>query len=197
MARLTRKFLTALGIEDENVQDQIIEGHTETTNALKAERDKYKEDAEALPNVQKELDDLKAEKGDGNKWEEKYKSLKAEYDNYKTDVEAKETLAKKRSAYKKLLKDAGVSDNRIDLVLKVSEFDKIEFDNEGKIKDADKMKKSIQEEWKEFISKTEKTGANTPTPPDGGDKGRTSGRASELYKQHMQEKFGTKFEEAK
>ena len=48
---LTRKFLKALGIEDEKV-DEIISAHTETVDALKAERDGYKADAEKLPGVQ-------------------------------------------------------------------------------------------------------------------------------------------------
>ena len=41
---LTRKMLKAMGIEDEKI-DQIIEAHTETVDALKVERDQYKEDA--------------------------------------------------------------------------------------------------------------------------------------------------------
>ena len=43
----TRKFLSALGIEADKV-DQIIDAHTEVTDALKSERDKYKADAEKL-----------------------------------------------------------------------------------------------------------------------------------------------------
>ena len=51
---LTRKFLSALGIEEEKAE-QIIAAHTETVDGLKAERDKYKEDAEKLPATQNEL----------------------------------------------------------------------------------------------------------------------------------------------
>ena len=35
---LTRKFLSALGIEDDKV-DEIISAHTDTVNALKEQRD--------------------------------------------------------------------------------------------------------------------------------------------------------------
>ena len=42
---LTRKFLTALGIEADKV-DEIINAHAETVDALKAERDTYKDKAE-------------------------------------------------------------------------------------------------------------------------------------------------------
>ena len=60
----TRKMLKAMGIEDEKI-DQIIDAHSETVDALKADRDAYKEDAAKLAAVQKELDELKAKGDDG------------------------------------------------------------------------------------------------------------------------------------
>ena len=42
---LTRKFLSALGIEEDKV-DEIIKAHTETVDALKEQRDELKADAE-------------------------------------------------------------------------------------------------------------------------------------------------------
>lgn len=56
---LSRKSLKAMGLTDEQV-DSIIEMHAETVDGLKEEIHKYKADAEKLPGVQKELDDLKA-----------------------------------------------------------------------------------------------------------------------------------------
>lgn len=168
MARLTRKFLTALGIEDENVQDQIISAHTETTDALKEQRDGYKADAEKLPEVQKELDTLKEQSGD--KIKAQYDKLKKDFDSYKEEQQKKEITAKKKSAYKGLLKDAGVSASRIDAVLKVSDVDGIEFDDEGKIKDSDKLIESIKKEWAEFIVKSTEKGAQVGNPPANGGK---------------------------
>ena len=55
---MTRKFLKAMGIEEDQIE-QIIEAHTETVSALKDERDSYKEDAEKLADVQKELNTAK------------------------------------------------------------------------------------------------------------------------------------------
>jgi hypothetical protein len=53
----SRKALKAMGLTDEQV-DSIIELHTESTDAIKADRDKYKEDAEKLPDVQRQLDEV-------------------------------------------------------------------------------------------------------------------------------------------
>lgn len=163
MARLTRKFLTALGIEDENVQDQIISAHTEATDALKEQRDGYKADAEKLPEVQKELDTLKEQSGD--KIKAQYDKLKKDFDDYKEEQQKKEITAKKKSAYKGLLKDAGISASRIDAVLKVSDVDGIEFDDEGKIKDSDKLVENIKKEWADFIVKSTEKGAQVGNPP--------------------------------
>lgn len=60
---ITRKFLKGMGLTEEQV-DTIIEAHTETVDGLKSNVDKYKAEAEKLPDVQKELDELKAA-GDG------------------------------------------------------------------------------------------------------------------------------------
>ena len=81
---LTRKMLKAMGIEEEKI-DQIIEAHSETVDSLKADRDTYKEDAEKLKTVQKELDDLKAKGDDG--WKEKHDKLKGASDHIKAAKE--------------------------------------------------------------------------------------------------------------
>lgn len=189
---LTRKFLAALGIEQDKI-DEIIENHTETVDALKKERDRYKADAEKLPEVQQELDDLKkaAEKDGENPYKAQYDDLKNEYDNYKADVEAKDAKAKKTEAYRKLLKDAKVSEKRIDSILRVSDIDKLELDKDGNLKDADELKKKIQTEWEDFIVTERSKGAETSTPPTGGgDNGRTPSRAAQIAAQYAKNLYG-------
>ena len=53
---LTRKMLSAMGIDDEK-QDEIINAHIEVVNALKEERDNYKSDSKKAESLQKQLDD--------------------------------------------------------------------------------------------------------------------------------------------
>lgn len=175
---LSRKFLSAMGIDEDKV-DEIIKAHTETVDALKeqrdtykTERDSYKTEAEKLPKVQKELDDMKAaaEKGGKDTYKVKYEALKEDFDKYKKEQAEKETHEKKVEAYKGLLKEAGVSEKRIDAVLRVSDVDSIEFEDDGKIKDAGTIKKDIVKEWEDFIVKEDTQGANTSTPPAGNGK---------------------------
>ena len=166
---LTRKMLKAMGIEDEKVE-QIIEAHTETVTALKDERDAFKADAEKLPAVQKELDELKATDNKEDTYKVKYDALKEEFDSFKKEQSEKELRVKKEQAYKVLLQEAGVSEKRVDAVLKVSDIDSIELNEDGSVKDADSLKKGIETEWEDFIVRKETQGTQTPTPPQGSGK---------------------------
>lgn len=190
---LTRKFLAALGIEQEKI-DEIIENHTATVDALKEERDKYKNDAMMLPSVQKELDELKeaAEKNKDNPYKAQYEELKKEYEDYKNGIEAKETKAKKVDAYKKMLKEINVSEKRLDAIIKVSNLDSIELDKDGNIKGVDDLKKTAQEEWSDFIVKERTEGADTKTPPTGGGDGNVGkSRAAQLATRHYENLYGS------
>lgn len=184
---LTRKFLSALKIEDDTAEE-IIKAHLETVDPIKSERDKYKEDAEKLPAIQKELDKLKeeakktAENGDKDPYKVKYEAIKEEFENYKKDIADKEVKAKKTDAYKKLLKDAGVSEKRIEAVLKVSNVDGIEFDDEGKVKDSETLTKNIKEEWADFIQTSSTAGAKVANPPS-----QSSGEKPDLGKLSMED----------
>lgn len=195
---LTRKMLKAMGIEEEKIE-QIIEEHAETVNALKQQRDQYKVDAEKLPGVQKELDDLKeaAEKDGENPYKAKYEDLQQQFDDYKADVTAKETKAKKTAAYRKLLKDAKVSEKRLDSILKLSPVDDIELDDKGEIKDAADVKKKIEEEWSDFIVTEETHGAGSNNPPGGsggrqGAGGGSKSRAAMIQQQYQNSLYGSK-----
>ena len=163
---LTRKFLKALGLEDDKIE-QIIEEHTTIADRMNAEIEKYKAEAEALPRVQRELekaqDDLEAGKKDS--WKVKYEAVKEEFEGYKSEQTKKETRAAKEAAYRALLKQAGVSEKRLESVLKVSDVDSVELDEKGTIKGADKLTEGIKSEWADFIGTTSIQGAQTATPP--------------------------------
>lgn len=179
---LTRKFLSALGIDADKV-DEIINAHTETVDALKNERDKYKADAEKLPEVQKELDGMKEEaaKNSGkNPFEVKYNAIKEEFENYKKEQTAKETKVKKADAYKALLKEAGVSEKRIDAVLRVSDIDGLKLDKDGAVEGKDALLESIKKDWSDFIVTQGTQGARTPNPPANGG-GKTYKSKEEIY----------------
>ena len=163
---LTRRLLKGMGLTDEQM-DTIIVAHTGTVDGLKADVAKYKADAEALPEVQKQLEKAQAdlEAGKKDSWKVKYEAIKEEFEGYKTEQTAKETRSAKERAYRELLKAAGITEKRIDSVIRVSDLDGVELDDKGAIKGADKLTESIKSEWADFITTTQTRGAQTSNPP--------------------------------
>ena len=164
---LTRKFLEALGIEQAKI-DEIISAHTEVTNALKADRDNYKEKAEKYDETKTELDKAKSELEKVNKdeYKTKYESLESEFNKYKTDIAEKEVKGKKEEAYKKMLKEIGVNEKSIDAIVKVKDLSSLKLDDKGNIVDVDTLKESEKKDWEGFIIKSEEERQDPNTPPD-------------------------------
>lgn len=198
---LTRKLLTAMGIEAEKV-DEIIQAHMETVDGLKGEleeaqkaRDQYKKDADKLPKVQKELDEIKKEDGNNayqvkyDALKEDYDKLKGEFDTYKSDIQAKETKATKEKAYRSMLKEIGVAEKRIDAVLKVTNLDEIELDEKGAVKG--EAKEAAKTEWSDFIVTEGSQGASTATPPaNNGGESKKTGIAAKIAAEYHDSLYG-------
>lgn len=158
---LTRKMLKAMNIEEEKI-DQIIEAHTETVDGFKEKLNDYKDKAEKYDGVKKELDELKE---GGDDWQKKYEKEHSDFEAYKNDITAKETKRTKEHAIREFYKGVGVSEKRLDAVMKVTDLDSFELDKDGKIKDADKHTETAKSEWADFIETTTTRGADTATPP--------------------------------
>lgn len=177
---ITRKLLKGMGLTEEQ-QDTIIEAHTDTVNGLKADIDRYKADAEKLSAVQKELDDIKGKGDDGYK--SKYESEHKAFEEYKSGVAAEKATAAKEKALSAALLKIGITDKRVQSVARLAKGDglleKLELDENGGIKDADKLEKTLKEDYSEYITTTSTRGANSATPPanNGG-----SGITAEAFK---------------
>ena len=160
---LTRKALKAMGLTDEQV-DSIIEMHTDTVDGLKADISKYKGDAEKLPGVQKELDDLKAA-GDGG-WEEKAKDFEKKYNDLVAENKNKETKAAKESAAKAFFESKGITGNSLEIAMRGSSAEIAALDLDGeKIKDSSALDALVNGTFKALVSTTTTKGANIPNPP--------------------------------
>lgn len=196
---LTRKFLSALGIEAEKV-DEIIDAHTETVNGLKAEIETAKEGAEDSKKLESENKRLKselatlkeaAEKPDTYKV--KYEAIKEEFEEYKKGIETEKSEKSKRDAFKAFLKELGISEKRLDSVIKVSDLSKIKLDDDGKVKDEDgKLAESLKKEWEDFIVVEHSKGADTSKPPknDGGTDADDGKYAAQRAAKYYADKYG-------
>ena len=148
---LTRKLLKGMGLTDEQV-DTIIEAHTDTVDGLKADVTRYKADAEKLPGVQKQLDDLKAA-GDGG-YQEKYEKEHKAFEDFKANVTAKESKAAKEKAVRAYFESKNITGANLDLAMRGcgEEMAALELDGE-KIKDTKSLDALVDGTYKGLVSK--------------------------------------------
>lgn len=160
---LTRKLLKGMGLTDEQV-DTIIEAHTDTVDGLKADISKYKVDAEKLPGVQEQLDDLKAA-GDGG-YKEKYEKEHKAFEDYKSDITAKESKAAKEKAVRAYFEGKNITGANLDLAMRGcgEEMAALELDGD-KIKDTKSLDALVEGAYKGLVSTTQTKGANPANPP--------------------------------
>ena len=123
-------------------------------------------------------------------WEKKYNALKDQFDTFKADTEAKAKLADVKSAYRKLLNDAGIDPKRHDTIIKATVFDGMKLGEDGKLEKADDLKKSIETEWADFKVSTRTKGADVDNPPKDNDGNGANPRAAEIAKKFHERRYG-------
>lgn len=160
---LTRKLLKGMGLTDEQV-DTIIEAHTDTVDGLKADVARYKADAEKLPDVQKQLDDLK-EAGDGG-YKEKYEKEHSDFEAFKSDIAEKASKAAKEKAVRAYFESKNITGANLDLAMRGcgEEMAALELDGD-KIKDTKSLDALVDGTYKGLVSTTQTHGANPANPP--------------------------------
>lgn len=153
-----------MGIEDKAIES-IIEAHSETVNGLKAERDKYKEQAEKVPDLQRQLEEAQAAGNGSDEWEQKYNEEHQAFEDFKAQVATEKADAEKAQAYRGMLMAAGIDPKRIDAIMRVTDLSGVEMED-GKLKEAGKLEEAAKEEWADFVVKTFTKGSNPATPPE-------------------------------
>lgn len=160
---LTRKLLEGMGIEDKAIES-IIEAHSDTVNGLKADRDKYKEQAAKVPDLQKQLEEAQSAGNDTDEWEQKYNDEHQAFEDFKAQIEVERADAEKAQAYRGMLMAAGIDPKRIDAIMRVTDLSKVEMED-GKLKEPGELEKAAKEEWADFVVKTQTKGSNPANPP--------------------------------
>ena len=149
---LTRKLLRELGIDEENAE-RIIAAHTESTDALKSERDAV---SASLRDTERALQAAK-EQADGEK---------AAFAAYRAESERRYETQEKKSAYRALLSRAGIAEKYLDRVLGMTRLEDVPF-TDGAIPDAEERLEGIRREWEDFTVRSVTSGTVTAAPPEG------------------------------
>lgn len=156
-----RKILGDAHTDD--IENALVALHIGVVDQLKDERDRYKAEAEKLPDLQKELENIK-----GEDFKAKYENEHTAFEDYKAKIAREANEAKIKAAYRDLLSDCKVSDKRLDAICKVTDFSDMKLDKDGNLADPDKLKEAIKKDWSEFITQTQVRGVSVETPPDNG-----------------------------
>jgi hypothetical protein len=155
-------MLKGMNLSDEQV-DAIIEEHASAKDSLKQKISQLEHKLEENGDYQKKYEKL-ADEVKSDNWKEKFDKVNDEFKSFKNSIEKAKCEEKKRDAYRKLLKDSNVSDKQISAILKVTKFDDLKLDEDGKFVDQDKILDNIKDEWSGFIVNTQVDGIQTEKP---------------------------------
>ena len=168
MAKFTRaEVRNILGeAHTEDLENRLIALHLGVVDPLKDQLQTYKTDAEKLPAVQKELDDLKA--GDGD-YKAKYEAEAKAHKEYRQQIESEKETARTDADVLALCKEAGIArESSLRLIVKDFDRSKIERDKDGKITNRDALIKAVKTDYADFVGTPGNQGTPPATPPTGG-----------------------------
>jgi len=155
----------------DEIADKLVALHRGVVDPLKddldaAKRDatRYKADAEKLPGVQNELNELK-----GTDWKGKYESEHQSFEDYKGQVARDAEAVKAKAAHRKMLIEEGISEKAVDSILNATDYTKVKLGTDGALdkESAESLKKDITDRWSGFKVATRRRGENVATPPAG------------------------------
>lgn len=180
----TRAFLKANGLNDDQITS-VMEEHTAIVDRIRNELNGYKADAEKLPQVQQELDALK----NGEDFKAKFEKEHADFEQYKQDVARAAETEKVKAAYRKLLQDEKVGDKHLDSIMGITRFDALKLDKDGNLENLDALKKTIADQYGDFIVKTT-TKVHQPDTPPTNDNGGEGNSIRQLAAKWHDQRYG-------
>ena len=176
----------------DEIATKLVGLHRTVVDPLKdqlddAKRDatRYKAEAEKLPGVQKELDELKG----GEDWKAKYEQEKQAHDDYKAQVAREATAAKVKAAYRKLLTEEKISEKTLDSILNATDYSKMKLKDDGTLDGVEDLKKDIDTKWGGFRVSTRQRGEKVDNPP-AGDNGGADNSVREMAAKWHAKRFG-------
>lgn len=192
---LTNRMLKTMGIEEEQ-RDQIMEAHQDTLREIREERDRLKDEAAKVPDLQRQLQEAQeaAEAADGDEWRKKFEAEHKALEDYRHKVESEEQERSKAKAYRDMLVNkAKVDPKRVDRIMRLIDLSKVELDKDGAVKGADEAARAAAEEWADFVVTKRVAGSDPENPPAGdggkGPKG-VSDIAARVIREYNSRNFG-------
>lgn len=167
-ASFGRKWLAEIirndDLSTEEKENQIMSGHIAVTDGLKDKIEGLQTEADKAADLQKQLDGIKGGEDYKKKFEDEHKA----FEDFKKQTANAETAEKVKAAYRNLLTAEGISEKRLDAILKVTDLSGMKLDKDGNLENADELKTAINTEWGEFKTTVTQKGADVAKPPQTG-----------------------------
>jgi hypothetical protein len=177
----------------DDIASKLIALHRTVVDPLRDDLDsekrnaaKWKAEADKLPGVQKELDELKK----GEDWKAKYEKEHADFDEYKGQVAKDAQTAKVKAAYKQLLIEEKINEKALESVLNATDYSAMKLKADGSLDGLDGLKKDIAEKWGGFKTVTRQRGQQVNNPPAGGDNSGSDNGIRSLTAQWHAQRYG-------
>ena len=191
MAKFTRAEIRKIlgDAHSEEIENQIFALHLSVVDGLKDEIDKYKVDAEKLPEIQKELDKLKEHPAVDYK--KKYEDEHSAFEDYKKGIDAEKAKTAKNNAAKAYFEGKNITGTNLEIAMRGAkeEIDALVLED-GKIKDTAKLDALIGGTYAGLVVEKSTTGVQTATPPSNNSGKVANTRAAQLYKEHYEQLYG-------
>lgn len=161
---VTVKALEEMGIEGDKME-KIIEMHLETVNALKGKIENYKVDALKIPEMSKKLEELENAIKVSDEYKTKYEQETKSFSDFKRQLETEKVNDSKKSAYKKLLEENKVKQNKWDLIMRTVKLDDLNLKEDNTLENSEDLNKAIVTDWADFIEHEFTEGVKVARPP--------------------------------
>ena len=169
---------------------RLWEAHSDAINDIKAERDKYAEQAKQIAALTTERDTLKQQLADAKKSGGDAQKIQEAFDAYKQQVETEKKNCDADNRREKAADqqgDAGETCRPCDGKARTGWH---RTRRQGRNQDGDKLIDALKGEYGDLFSTQQQQGTPTTTPPSGGNATHGSGRAAALAAKYAQDMYG-------
>ena len=155
---LSRTDLKLIGLNDDQIES-VIAAHSETVSALKqkyseleARYSSVKENADRLPAVQKELDELK--KSD---FKAKYEAEQSAHNALKESLSREKARAAKETAVKAYYEGKNIKGNNLTIAMRGTDLDRLQLDDSGNLADTAALDVLVDGDFKPLVTTARRT----------------------------------------
>ena len=155
---LSRTDLKLIGLNDDQISS-VIAAHSETVSALKQKyselETKYnsaKESADRLPDVQKELDDMK--KSD---FKAKFEAEQSAHNALKESISREKAHTAKEKAVRAYYEGKNIKGNNLAIAMRGTDLEQLKLDDSGNLADTAALDALVDGDFKSLVTTARRT----------------------------------------